>query len=158
MWLGGLVSVVYPCECRLPLWVSFTLVSVVYPCECRLPLWVSFTLVSVIYPCECRLPLWVSFTLVSVVYPCEFRLPLWVYIMGYKLAYTTGLLYAWSSSMQWGVWVWTVWHWVVLVHLICCSKGGWVLFLKNQRYHSGEVLSCSHSQVTESSRNSLLSL
>ena len=49
-------------------------------------------------------------------------------IMGYKLSYTTGLLYARSSCMQWGVWVWTVGHWVVLVQVIYCSKGGWVLF------------------------------
>ena len=48
-------------------------------------------------------------------------------IMGYKLSYTTSLLYA---GMQWGVWVWTVGHWVVLVLLMYCSKGGWVLFLK----------------------------
>ena len=50
--------------------------------------------------------------------------------MGHKLSYTTGSLYAWSSCMQWGVWVWTVEHWVVLVQVIYCSKGGWVLFLK----------------------------
>ena len=31
-------------------------------------------------------------------------------IMGYKLSYTTGSLYAWASCMQWGVWVWTVGH------------------------------------------------
>ena len=51
-------------------------------------------------------------------------------IMWYKLSYTTCLLYAWSSCMQCGVWVWSVWHWVVLVQVIYCSKGGWVLFLK----------------------------
>ena len=43
-------------------------------------------------------------------------------IMGYKLSYTTGLLYAWSSCMQWGVWVWEVGHWVVLVQVKYCSK------------------------------------
>ena len=51
-------------------------------------------------------------------------------IMGYKLSYTTGLLYAWSSCMQWSEWVLTVGHWVVLVQVIYCFKGGWVLFLK----------------------------
>ena len=55
-------------------------------------------------------------------------------IIGYKLSYTTGLLYAWSSCMQWGVWVWTVGHRFVLVQVIYCSKGGWVIFFnKNQR-------------------------
>ena len=50
-------------------------------------------------------------------------------IIGYKLSYTTGLLYAWSSCMQYVVWVWTVGHSVVLVQVIYCSKGRWVLFL-----------------------------
>ena len=49
-------------------------------------------------------------------------------IIGYKLSYTTGLLNAWSSCMQWGVWVWTGGRWVVLVQVIYCSKGRWVLF------------------------------
>ena len=65
-------------------------------------------------------------------------------IMGYKLSYTTGLLYAWSC-MQWGIWVWAVWHWVVLVQVIYCSKGGWVRFLKNQRHPWEEIMSYSHS-------------
>ena len=51
-------------------------------------------------------------------------------IKGYKLSYTTGNLYAWLSCMQWGVWVWTVGYRVVLVQVIYCSKGGWVLFLE----------------------------
>ena len=55
-------------------------------------------------------------------------------IMGYKLSYPTGLLYARSSCMRWCVWVWTVGYWVVLVQVIYCSKSGWVLFLKNQRH------------------------
>ena len=67
-------------------------------------------------------------------------------IMGYKLSYTTGLLYAWSSCMQWGVWVWTVGHWVVLVQVIYCFKGGWVLFLENQRHPWEEIMSYSHSR------------
>ena len=62
------------------------------------------------------------------VYPCACRKRR--LIMGYKPSYTTGLLYAWSSCMQWGIWVWTVGHWVVLVQVIYCSKGGWVHFLK----------------------------
>ena len=64
---------------------------------------------------------------------------------GYKLSYATGLLHAWPSCMQWGVWVWTVGHWVVLVQVIYCSKGGWV-FLKNPRHPWEEILSCSHSR------------
>ena len=34
---------------------------------------------------------------------------------GYKLSYSIppGLLHAWPSCMQWGIWVWTVGHWVV---------------------------------------------
>ena len=67
-------------------------------------------------------------------------------IMGYKLYYTTGLLDAWSSSMQWGVWVWTVGHWVVPVQVIYCSKGWWGLFLKNQRHPWEEIMSYSHSR------------
>ena len=68
-------------------------------------------------------------------------------IMGYKPSYTTGLLYAWSSCMQWDVWIWTVGHWVVLVQVIYFSKGGWsrVLFLKNQRRRWEEIMSYSHS-------------
>ena len=66
-------------------------------------------------------------------------------IMGYKLSYTTGLLYAWSSCMQRGEWVWAVRHWVVLVQVKYCSKGGWVLYLKNQRLPRKEILSYSHS-------------
>ena len=65
---------------------------------------------------------------------------------GYKLSYTTGLLHAWPSCMQWGVWVRTVGHWVVLVQVIYCSKGGWVLFLKNHRHPWEEILSYSHSR------------
>ena len=64
----------------------------------------------------------------------------------YKLSYTTGLLHAWPFCMQWGVWVGTVGHWVVLVQVIYCSKGGWVLFSKNQRHTWGEILSYSHSR------------
>ena len=52
--------------------------------------------------------------------------------MGYKLSHTTGLLHASPSCMQWGAWVWTIEHLVVLVQVIYCSKGGWVIFLKNQ--------------------------
>ena len=66
-------------------------------------------------------------------------------IMGYELSYTTDLLYAWSSCMQWGVWVWTVGHWVVLVQVTYFSKGGWVLFLKNQRHPWEEIMSYNHS-------------
>ena len=66
--------------------------------------------------------------------------------MGYKLSYTTGLLYAWSSCLQWGIWVWTFGHWVALVQVIYCSKGGWVLFLKKQRLHWEEIMSYSHSR------------
>ena len=66
--------------------------------------------------------------------------------MGYKLSYTTGLLHAWSSCMLWPVWVWTVGHWVVLVQVIYCFKGGWVLFLKNQLHPWGENLSYSRSR------------
>ena len=75
--------------------------------------------------------------------PCACRKRL--LIMGYKLSYTTGLLYARSSCMQWGVWVRTVGHWVVLVQVIYRSEGGWVLFLKNQRHFWEEIMSCSHS-------------
>ena len=49
-------------------------------------------------------------------------------ILGDKLSYTTGLPHAWFSCMQCGKWVWTVGHWVVLVQVIYCSKGGWVLY------------------------------
>ena len=79
-------------------------------------------------------------------------------IIAYELSHTTGLLYAWSSCMQWGVWVWTVGHWIVLVQVIHCSKGGWVLFFnKNQLHPWEEILSYSHSRkpdlpVTHSSR------
>ena len=38
-------------------------------------------------------------------------------IIGYKLSYASGLLYAWCFYMQWGVWVWAVGHWVVLVQV-----------------------------------------
>ena len=66
-------------------------------------------------------------------------------IIGYKLSYTTGSLYAWSSCMQWGVLVWTVGHWVVQVQVIYCSTGGWVLlFNKNQRHPWEEIMSYSH--------------
>ena len=68
-------------------------------------------------------------------------------IIGYKLSNTTGLLYAWSSCMQWGVWVWTVGHWVVLVQVIYCSKGGWVIFFKKNQWHPWEeIMSYSHSR------------
>ena len=70
-------------------------------------------------------------------------------IMGYKLSYTTGLLYAWSSCMQWGVWVWTIGHWVVLVQVIHCSKGGWVLFLNSQWYPWEEIMSYSHRRKSD---------
>ena len=53
-------------------------------------------------------------------------------LMGYKLSYTNGLLYALSFCMLWDGWVWTVGHWVVLVKVIYCSKGRWVLFIKQQ--------------------------
>ena len=77
--------------------------------------------------------------------PCECRKRRLV--IGYKLSCTTGLLYAWSSCMQWGVWVWTVGHWVVLVQVIYCSEGGWVLFFnKNQRHPWEEKKSYSHSR------------
>ena len=72
-------------------------------------------------------------------------------IMEYKLPYTTDLLHAWSSCMQWDVWVWTVGHWVVLVQvgtevLKCyCSKGRWVFFLKNQRHPWEDIPCYSHS-------------
>ena len=66
-------------------------------------------------------------------------------IKEYKLSYTTGLLHAWHSWMQWGESVWTIGHWVVLVQVIYCSKGRWVLFSKNQR-HSWEIPSYSHSR------------
>ena len=67
-------------------------------------------------------------------------------IIRYKLSNTTGLLYAWSSCMQWGVWVWTVGHWVVLVQVIYCSKGGWVLFFNKNKWHPWEeIMSYSHS-------------
>ena len=33
------------------------------------------------------------------------------------------------SCIHWGVWVWTVRHWVVLVQVIYCSKGEWVIFV-----------------------------
>ena len=56
---------------------------------------------------------------------------------GYKLSYTTGLLLAWPSCMQWGVWVWKVGHWVVLVQVIYCSKGGSVLFFKEPSGEEG---------------------
>ena len=65
-------------------------------------------------------------------------------IMGYKMSHTTGLLYAWSSCMQWGVWVQAVRHWVILVQVI--YKGGWVIFLKNQGHPWEEILSYSHSR------------
>ena len=53
-------------------------------------------------------------------------------IIRYKLFYTTGLLYAgllyaWSSFMQWGLWVWTVGHLVVLVQVIFYFKDRLVL-------------------------------
>ena len=68
-------------------------------------------------------------------------------IIGYKLSNTTGILYTWSSCMQWGVWVWTVGHWVVLVQVIYCSKGWWILFFnKNQRHPWEEIMSYSHSR------------
>ena len=68
-------------------------------------------------------------------------------IIWYKLSYTTGVLYAWSSCMQWGVWVWTVGHWVVLFEVIYYSKGGWVLLKKkNQRHPWEEIMSYSHSR------------
>ena len=67
-------------------------------------------------------------------------------IMGYKLSYTTGLLYAWSFCMQWGVWVWTAGHWIVLVQVIYCPKDGWVISLKNQRHPWEEIMSYSHSR------------
>ena len=77
--------------------------------------------------------------------PCTFRKRR--LIIGYKLSYTTGLLYAWSSCMQWGVWVWTVGHWVVLVQVIYWSKGGWVIFFtKNQRHPWEQIMSYSHSR------------
>ena len=63
---------------------------------------------------------------------------------GYELSYNTGLLHAWPSCMQWGLWV-TVGHWVVPVQVIYCSKGGWVLFLKKQRHPREEIPSYSHS-------------
>ena len=75
--------------------------------------------------------------------PCVCR-KRWL-IIGYKLSYTTSILYAWSSCMQWGVWVWTVGHWVVLVKVIYCSKGRGVLFLKNQWHHWEQIMSYSHS-------------
>ena len=51
-------------------------------------------------------------------------------IMLYILSYTTGLLYAWSSCMQWGVWVWTVGR---LVNYPGYGNiGGWDLFIKGQ--------------------------
>ena len=55
------------------------------------------------------------------------------------------LAYCISQCMQWGEWVRTVGHWVVLVQVIYCSKGGWVLFLKNQWHPWEEILSYSHS-------------
>ena len=70
-------------------------------------------------------------------------------IMRYELSYTTGLLYAWSSCMQWGVGVWTVGHWVILVKVIYCSKGVWVLFLKNQRHPWEEITSYTHSRQSD---------
>ena len=79
-------------------------------------------------------------------------------IMGYKLAYTTGLLYAWSSCMQWGVWVWTVRHWVVPDQVIYCSKGGWVLFLKRTNSIPERRSWVTAPVVSRSSRNSLISL
>ena len=65
---------------------------------------------------------------------------------GCKLSYTTGLLHAWPSCMLCGVWVRTVGHWVVLVQVIYCSKGGWVIFFKNQRHPWEEILSYSHNR------------
>ena len=53
-------------------------------------------------------------------------------IKGYKLSSTTGLLYAWSSFMQWGVWVRAVGHWVVLVQVIQ------LLFQRGMSYFSKE--------------------
>ena len=65
-------------------------------------------------------------------------------IKEYKLSYTTGLLHAWSSCMQWGVVVWTVGYWVVLVQIYTVPKADEFFFLKNQRHPWGEILSYSH--------------
>ena len=79
---------------------------------------------------QCSCPLWLreGDQNSANVCPCACRTRR--LIMGYKLSYATGLLHALSSSMQWGVWVWTVRHWVVLVQVIYFSKGGWVLYLE----------------------------
>ena len=88
-------------------------------------------------------PLWLGGLDSANVCPCACRKRR--LIMGYKLSYTTSLLHAWSSCMQWILWVWTVWHWVILVKVIYCSKGGWVLFLKDPTASWIEILSYSHS-------------
>ena len=84
---------------------------------------------------------------------CRKRRP----IMGYKLSYTTGLLYARSSCMQWVVRVWTVGHWVVLVQVIYCSKCGWDLFSKDQRHPEEEIMSYSHSRKLDLAYSSFFS-
>ena len=67
--------------------------------------------------------------------------------MGYELSYTTGLLYAWSSCMQWGVWVWTVAHWVVLVQVIILFQRRMSCFLKRTNSIPWEeIMSYSHSR------------
>ena len=75
----------------------------------------------------------------------------------YKLSYTTGLLYAWPSCKQWGIWAWTVGHWVVLVQVIHCSKGWWVLFLEPAASLRGDP-ELQPQSLARSSRNSFLSL
>ena len=65
-------------------------------------------------------------------------------IMGYKLSYTTGLLHAWSPCIivacSFGSWA-----------LGPRSKGGWVLFIKNQWHPWEEIPSYRHSRISYSS-------
>ena len=62
-------------------------------------------------------------------------------IKEYKLSYTTtGLLCAWPACMQWCIWGWTVWHWAVLVQVINCFKGRWVIFDRSSSQRGDPVL------------------